>query len=63
VRLLQLQLGRILDGDDALGGLMKPEITLSMVVLPEPVPPEIRMLTLALPSACSTSAMSAVIEP
>ena len=40
---------------------MKPDRTLSMVVLPVPVPPEIRMLTLALPRPCSTSAISAVM--
>ena len=51
VRLPQLQLGRVLDGDDALAGGMKPDSTLSRVVLPLPVPPEIRMLTLALASA------------
>jgi len=39
---------------------IKPESTLSSVVLPLPVPPEIRMLTLAWPSACSTSTIGGV---
>ena len=40
VRLLQLQFGRVFDGDDAFfARLMKTESALSSVVLPAPVPP------------------------
>ena len=46
VALLELELGRVLDRHDALVAGTKPESALSSVVLPEPVPPEIRMLTL-----------------
>ena len=40
--LLELQFGGVFDGDDALASGMKAESTFSKVVLPAPVPPEIR---------------------
>ena len=46
---LELELGRVLDGDDALRlSGMKLDITLSRVVLPAPVPPEMSTLSRAL---------------
>ena len=45
MRLLQLQLGRVLDRDDALARVDQLRHRVSSVVLPEPVPPEIRMLS------------------
>jgi hypothetical protein len=52
VFLAQLQLGGVLDGDDALvvPG-MNEESTFSSVVLPEPVPPEMTMFSRALTQA------------
>jgi hypothetical protein len=47
VRLLQLQFGRVLDGHDALARRDVALRMFSSVVLPEPVPPEIRMFTCA----------------
>ena len=44
VRLLQLKFGRVFAGDDALVVVDEPVRQLSSVVLPEPVPPEIRTL-------------------
>ena len=47
VRLLQLQFGGVLDRDDALVRRDEADRMLSSVVLPEPVPPEISMLSRA----------------
>ena len=44
VLLLQLELGGVLDRDDALVAGMMAERALSSVVLPLPVPPEMTML-------------------
>ena len=44
VRLLKLQLGRVLDGDHPLAVIDQRERALSSVVLPDPVPPEMMML-------------------
>ena len=52
VALLQLELGGILDRDDPLGSSgMAEESAFSSVVLPEPVPPEMMMLSSALDAA------------
>jgi hypothetical protein len=42
VGLLELELGRVLDGDDPLEWGMDSESMFRKVVLPEPVPPEMR---------------------
>jgi hypothetical protein len=59
VRLLQLQFGGVLAGDDALVGSMKAGQQLSSVVLPEPVPPEISTLQRRAPMMRRISAPSA----
>ena len=63
VGLLQLQLGGVLDGDDALVSGMNDDRQLSRVVLPEPVPPETRMFRRARTMARSTVAICGVSEP
>jgi hypothetical protein len=63
VRLLQAKLGRVLDGDDALARVDHLRQALSMVVLPEPVPPEMTMFIRAAPAILSTVAIFSDIEP
>ena len=63
VRLLQLQLGRVLDGDQAARPRDEGESALSIVVLPVPVPPEMIVVLRACTAAVSTSAMFWVIAP
>jgi len=43
--LLQIQLGRVFNGDDPLAVGMYEESALSIVVLPDPVPPEMTILS------------------
>jgi hypothetical protein len=62
VLLLDLQLGGVFDGDDALAAEMNPESTFSSVVLPEPVPPETTMFSRAAPR-CAGSPASAASAP
>ena len=57
MRLLQLQLGRVLDGDEALGVRNEVERALSIVVLPEPVPPETMVVMRALTPRASRSSI------
>ena len=63
MRLLQLQFGRVLDGDKPLFSEMKADRALSIVVLPEPVPPEMIVVTRALTAAASTSAIGGRSAP
>jgi hypothetical protein len=64
VGLLELQLRGVLDGDDALVlGDRRAESTLSSVVLPEPVPPEMTMFFLALTARVRKRAICSVIAP
>ena len=63
VALLQPELCRVLDRDDALVSGMNEESALSMVVLPEPVPPETRMFSRTCTQARKNSASSRVIDP
>ena len=63
VRLLQLQFGRIFNGDHALVGRNEPREALRSVVLPVPVPPEINTLTRAWTQAARNCNISAVIVP
>ena len=57
VRLLQAQFGRVFDGHDALVFRNVAESALSSVVLPAPVPPQIRMFSRALTQPSSSSSM------
>ena len=59
VRLAQAELGRVLDRDHPLAGPMQAESALSRVVLPDPVPPETRMLRRARTASASRSRSSA----
>ena len=59
--LLELELGRVLDGDDALVVAEdKLDRMLSSVVLPVEVPPEMTMFSRACTQACRKSPMSSV---
>ena len=55
MRLLQLQFGGVLDGDRRSLSEMKADSALSIVVLPEPVPPEMIVVMRAFTAAASTS--------
>ena len=57
VVLRQGQLGGVLDGDDALAPGMNADSALSIVVLPDAVPPETMMLSRARTQAASSSAV------
>ena len=55
VRLLQLEFGSVLDGDDALAGSINRERALRSVVLPEPVPPEMMMFRRQRAAICKSA--------
>ena len=63
VLLRELQLGRVLDRDDALAVRDEADSTFSVVVLPEPVPPEIRMFSLPRTQARGTRPAFGVSVP
>jgi hypothetical protein len=63
VLLAELELGGVLDRDDPLVVGMNDERTLRVVVLPEPVPPDTKMLRRASTHARRKSNMSAVAVP
>ena len=64
MRLLQLQLGGVLDSDDrARHGRSCRDMAFISVVLPEPVPPEMITFSRHRPAISSTRATGAVNEP
>ena len=62
VRLLQPQFGGVFDGDDALVFGDEAGERVEQVVLPEPVPPQIRMFSRAFTQAFSSSSMPSVSD-
>ena len=62
MRLLQPQLGVVLDGDDPLPPGTAADSAFSSVVLPAPVPPEMTMLSFARTSARSSSTVGASVD-
>ncbi len=63
VPLLELELGGVLDGDDPLSPGMKAESAFSMVVLPVPVPPLMRMFSFAFTQAARKARQSGESVP